>query len=71
VDYIQPAMSYSDEYDNVSDLAEVSLEYSGLGAYAGSGSISQERTVRRRSSKGASLNYTELIFHRYNDCTSL
>jgi hypothetical protein len=51
VDYIQPAMSYSDEYDNVSDLADVSLEHSGLGAYAGS---AQERTIRRRSSKGAS-----------------
>lgn len=53
---IQRAMSYSDEYDNVSDLADVSLEHSGLGSY-GSGSTSQERTIRRRSSKGASLNY--------------
>lgn len=51
-DYIQREMSYSDDYDNVSDLADASLEHSGLGAYA-----AQERTIRRRSSKGASLNY--------------
>ncbi|EDR16183.1 uncharacterized protein LACBIDRAFT_321434 [Laccaria bicolor S238N-H82] len=40
-----------EQYDNVSDLADASLEHWGLGSDAGSGSTSQEKTIRRRSSK--------------------
>lgn len=53
-----PTMSYSDDYD---DIAELSVGQSGLAAYVGSspapGGISNnDRAVRRRSSKGASLS---------------
>lgn len=40
-----------EQYDNVSDLADASLEHWGLGSDVGSESTSQERTIRRRSSK--------------------
>lgn len=55
-DFARPAMSYSDEYD-ASDLAELAAgpdRHSN--GYGGLGTLSHEKAVRRRSSKGTRPN---------------
>ena len=48
---VRPAMSYSDDYDNASDLADIVGDGEAGGSYGDSGNAN-EKGVRRRSSKG-------------------
>lgn len=48
---LQHTMSYSDDYDDVSELVDIS--HSGFSGTPGSAGSSGEKTIRRRSSKGA------------------
>ncbi|TFK29468.1 hypothetical protein FA15DRAFT_752599 [Coprinopsis marcescibilis] len=47
----RPPMSYSDEYDNASDIADLAGDGLHPSAFGGSGGHSNDKAVRRRSSK--------------------
>jgi hypothetical protein len=59
---LDSAMSFSDDYDGMSDLLEIGHGNAGSTRTLESNSVTGEKIVRRRSSKGAlsSLSYTPL-----------